>query len=411
MSASFGVVPARVDKGTTSKTLPLTVVNKSNRTTRYQLSYEPVITQPGVSYTVSPSTLSVKGNSQGKAKVTMRVQPSALRHTIDPTMAKSQLAEARQYLSDASGRVLVKPSGAESARVPVYGAAKPVSATDASVNGRRIALSGKGFQQGGGSTGWTSFASVLQLGARSGTLPTCLPGQAGGCATSKSEQAGDLQYVGAGSSDLGPDPEDDVVWFGISTYADWAKVGTTLIPFVDYDTTGDGVPDFETYVQTAPASDVLLALTVNLTTGETVDSRAANFNYGDVDTNVFDSNVLLLPVAKKAIGVGKTSQPLTYVVGTFNAVGGTVTDSAGPVVFDAGTPALTTSGPLYRDQGGTRIDYSVSGALPVKALVLHLHGASGKRAQVLNLPRPATPGTGTTPGTKPSTAPAPAPTG
>ena len=43
-------------------------------------------------------------------------------------------------------------------------------------------------------------------------------------------------------------------------------------------------------------------------------------------------------------------------------------------MFDAGTPAFTTDGPLYLDQGGTRIDYTTSGVAPVKALLLHLHG-------------------------------------
>ena len=386
VSASFGVVPARVDRGTTTKSLPLTVQNTGRGTARYRLSYEPVVTQPGVSYSVSPSTLTVKGNSRGKATVTMRVKASALRHTIDPTMDKTQLDLARQYLSDASGRVLVTPSGEDAARVPVYGAAKPVSTTDATVNGKRIALSGQGFQQGSGSTGWTSFASVMQLGATSGTLPTCLPGQAGGCATSRSEQAGDLQYVGAGST-------DDWLWFGLSTYADWAKVGTHLIPFVDYDVTGDGAPDYETSVQAVPASDVLLAFTVDLKTGDTVDAEPVNFNLGDVDTNVFDTNVITLPVAKEAIGIGTSSKPITYVAGTFNGVNGTNTDVVGPARFDAGTPAFTTAGPLYRDQGGTRIDYTVAGATPVKALLLHLHGAGGKRAEVLDLPS-ATPPAG-----------------
>ena len=74
VSASFGVVPARVDQGTLTKTLPLTVMNTSRRSTRYELSYDPVITQPGVSYSVSPSRLTVAGNSKGKATVTMRVQ-------------------------------------------------------------------------------------------------------------------------------------------------------------------------------------------------------------------------------------------------------------------------------------------------------------------------------------------------
>jgi hypothetical protein len=382
VSASFGVVPARVDKGTLTRSLPLTVLNTGRKSTRYELSYDPVITQPGVSYTVSPSRLTVAGNSKGKATVTMHIKPSALRHTIDPTMESTQLGVPRQFVSDASGRVLVTPSGEDAARVPVYGAAKPVSATDASANGRRIALSGQGFQQGAGSTGWTSLISVLQLGATSGTLPTCLPGQAGGCATSRSEQAGDLQYVGAGSA-------GDWVWFGLSTYADWAKVGTGLVPFVDFDTTGDGKPDYETVVQTVPSSDVLIAATFDLNDASREDDQPVNFNWGDVDTNVFDTDALTIPVSKEFIGVGSTSKPVTYTVGTFNATNGTVTDTVGPVVFDAGTPAFTTAGPLFRDQGGTRIDYTVTGPAPVKALVLHLHGASGKRAEVLNLPRPA----------------------
>ncbi len=139
-------------------------------------------------------------------------------------------------------------------------------------------------------------------------------------------------------------------------------------------------------MQTAPSSDVLLAFTDNLETGENVDIQPVNFNLGDVDTNVFDTNVLLLPVSKELIGVGSTSTPISYTVGTYNAYFGTSTDTVGPVSFDAGTPALTTDGPLYRDQGGTRIDYTVTGTAAVKALVLHLHGASGKRAEVLKLP-------------------------
>ena len=39
--------------------------------------------------------------------------------------------EARQFVSDASGRLLVKPSQRTRNRVPVYGAAKPTSSTTA----------------------------------------------------------------------------------------------------------------------------------------------------------------------------------------------------------------------------------------------------------------------------------------
>ena len=82
----------------------------------------------------------------------MRVSRAALRHTIDPTMDTNQLGVPRQYVSDASGRVLVTPAGGGRPRVPVYGAAKPVSATDASVRREAVSLTGKGFQQGDGFT-------------------------------------------------------------------------------------------------------------------------------------------------------------------------------------------------------------------------------------------------------------------
>ena len=139
---------------------------------------------------------------------------------------------------------------------------------------------------------------MLQLGAESGTLPACLPGQAGGCADTESEQAGDLQYVGAGSS-------GKWLWFGLSTYADWAKVGTNLIPYVDYDTTGDGEADYETYVQNAARPATCWSpITVRPNDRDRrVDAQPVNFNFGDVDTNVFDTNVITLPVSKKLVGI------------------------------------------------------------------------------------------------------------
>ena len=58
VSASFGVVPAPVDQALTTKTLPLTVINKSRRT-ELQPLLRPRGQQPGVSYSVTPSTLTV----------------------------------------------------------------------------------------------------------------------------------------------------------------------------------------------------------------------------------------------------------------------------------------------------------------------------------------------------------------
>ncbi len=383
VSASFGVVPVPVGQGRTTRTLPLTVLNTSTSSKTYRLSYDPIITQPGVSYRVSPSKLTVGAKSSGSATVTMRVKPRKLRHTIDPTMAKTQLGVGRQYVSDASGRVLVTPPGQEPARVPVYGAAKPVSTTTSSVKAGTIRLTGRGFAQGFGSTAWTSQASVLQFGAESRKLPVCTAAAVGSCVGTATDRAADLQYVGAGAT-------SDMLWFGVSTYGDWAKVGEVLQPFVDFDTTGDGNPDYETYVQHAPGTDVLLSITVDLNDPDfsVVDEQPVNFNWGDVDTNVYDTNVLLLPVSKALIELGgNDSQAISYTVGTFDYLSGIV-DQVGPVSFDAGTPRLSTTDPVYEDQGGTAIPYSLRA--PATALVLHLHGADGKRAEKVNLPAPAT---------------------
>ena len=42
--------------------------------------------------------------------------------------------------------------------------------------------------------------------------------------------------------------------------------------------------------------------------GENVDIQPVNFRLGDVDTNVFDSNVLMLPVSKELVGIGSDEQ-------------------------------------------------------------------------------------------------------
>lgn len=394
VSASFGVVPVPITQPRSYRARVLRLQNTGNRTVTASLRYDPVVSQPGVTYRVTPSRVRVPAHRSVRAVVTMTVVTSALRRTIDPTMATTQIGAPRQFVADASGRVLVTPSGGTPLRVPVYGAAKPTAAVSASASrsGDGIALRGRGVSQGSGSEAYTSLVSVLELGARSPRLPRCHGDLTTGCTVNQTAVAGDLQYVGAGSS-------GDYLWFGISTYADWANIGNTTIPYVDFDTTGDGQPDYEVYVQNYPSTDVLLAALVDLGTGEVVDLEPVNFQFGDVDTNVFDSNVLLIPVLKSLVGLepGAKSFPISYTVGmnsvyTNNASGDI--DSVGPVRFDPVTTPLATGSPLFVDEGGSQIPLPALGgggygygSRRADALVLHLHGASGARAQVLRLER------------------------
>jgi len=215
-------------------------------------------------------------------------------------------------LADASGRVVLTPVGGGVAlRVPVYSAPKPVAAItvpgalsfphggDQAV----LNLSGKGVDQGSGSQRYQSLISVLELQASSPRLPACKGRLTDGCTINDTARGGDLQYVGAAStaplSKLRGDPQGGLLAFGLTTWGNWYNLGSNTVPFVDIDTNGDGKPDFESYVTKATSTDVLLVNTVDLNKPglPTVDVQAVNGQFGDVDTNVFDTNVIVLTVS------------------------------------------------------------------------------------------------------------------
>jgi hypothetical protein len=299
-------------------------------------------------------------------------------------MQRRQLGVPRQFVSDASGRLLVTPAGGHPLRVPVYGAAKPVSRTTASAGPTSIRLRGPGISQGKGPNAYRSLVSVLELGDRSDKVPVCAVGQVGGCTYNQSSKAGDLRLVGAGSS-------GKWLWFGIASYGDWATIGNSIIPFVDFDTTGGSSADFEAFVSNLPGTDVLVSQLVDLDTKEVVDIEPVNFNFGNVDTNVFDNNVLLIPVLKSKIGAPTTDKkfPITYDVGMADTFTGADIDNVTGVDFDAGRPAVQTGAPLFRDRNGVAIGYTLGSSAEssgAEAMVVHLHGQRGHRARVVKLP-------------------------
>jgi hypothetical protein len=222
----------------------------------------------------------------------------------------------------------------------------------------------------------------------------------------------------------------------MSTYGSWATVGNSTQPYVDIDTGGDGQPDYRVTAQFLPGTDLLSAVLVDQHTGNVVDVNPVNFSGGNQDTNVFDTNTLLIPVWPAAIGVTDTatSFPITYTVGTFSNYGtypnGDV-DRTPAVAFDVLNPAIHVAAPLFSDLPGTAIPYTFGDRAPstvssadappdgqpvdlaaqpagtpdapvgpegahpepagqrhrntATALIFHLHGADGHRAQTLTL--------------------------
>ncbi|WP_410574121.1 S8 family serine peptidase [Amycolatopsis sp. cmx-4-61] len=398
VSVSFGTVEAS-GPVTLSKTVKL--VNKGVTPAEFTVAYQAVNALPGVEYTVDKQSVKLTPRGTAKVRVTLRIaDPKALRKVMDPTMAATQAGLARQFVADASGRVAFTPvSGAKvPLRVSVYSAPKPVStistppsvkfapdATQAVLN-----LGGKGVDQGAGAQRYRSLISVFELQAESPQLPECDADVVSDCTLNKTATGGDLRYIGAASTaplaKAQGEPENAILAFGLSTWGDWANIGSNTSPFVDIDTTGDGQPDFETYVTKATATDVLLANTVALKPGfPTVDVQAVNGQLGDVDTNVFDTNVLTLPVSLAALGIDASadSHRISYTVGVsgFYVAPGTtngLVDYVGtPLSFDALAPGYAVQG-----GGDAALGYV---AKPGTALVVTRNAASAAADNALGL--------------------------
>ena len=277
---------------------------------------------PGASYQLSRSTITVRPHSKATVRVRLRIDRSALRKVADPTIEKLNLDLPRQFLADESGRVVFTPtSGSDySLRVAVYAAPKPTAniklPSSLRIRGATgtafLGLTGRGLNQGTGDARYLSLYSALELQAKSPKLQSCNATRTTNCALNNTARGGDLRYVGVASTApaavAAGSPGDAMIGFGIATWKNWANIGVNTTPFVDIDTTGDGMPDFETFVLRSLDTDLLEAWTVDLASGDIVDIEPVNLTYGDIDSNTFDTNVILLPVFLEALGIDPISR-------------------------------------------------------------------------------------------------------
>lgn len=404
VSASFGTVEVarRVSLGKTIK-----VVNFSDRAVDFAVDYEAITRIPGVRYDLSASTVRVAPRGVSKLRVTLKIDdPAALRKTIDPTVATTQAGVARQFVADASGRVVFTPkSGSAFAlRVPVYSAPRPVAriGVPASIgfqgNESKLAITGRSLDQGE----YRSLMSVLELQASSPRLPACAPGVTAGCTVNETAKGADLRYVGVTST--APQarqqgkPQDALLAFGIATWGRWANLSNT-VPAVQIDTNGDGRPDYETYASRLTSTDVLVATTENITTRQTVDIQPINGHHGDVDTNVYDTDVIVLPVKLTALGIdpAQASAKISYTARVYGYAApegrdGVVDATEGVTSYDALNPGLWVEGNggaafSFVAKAGTVLRVHRSPSTPISGtlLVLNHHNAIGDRADVVRV--------------------------
>ncbi|MEP7019651.1 MAG: S8 family serine peptidase [Pseudonocardiales bacterium] len=421
VSVSFGPVAVT---GPTTITKTIKVVNKSLAPVTYNVAYQAITEVPGVEYTVSDPTITVDRQSTGTFTVSFVVTDATqLTKTIDATMDREQAGLAREYVADASGRVLLTSVGKPTLRVPVYSAPRPASVMTqpisltmphGTVQSAVLPLSGQSVDQGTGVETVQSTVSGFELQAVSGLNPVCSATVTDLCVHFADERDADLKYVATSSNapqlnSIGGDiAADGLLYFSVTTQGPWRTAASTHEFDIYLDTNGDGAPDAVLFNTRLTASDVMVSKLIDLTTGATLDTEAINDRLGDTDTALMDSDTMVLPVAISALpGVVGPSKRISYGIVTFGngsgnpvdvvgladngdvnasltinpfrpgiAVYGSFDGSASPLLFkDASGSVLQ----VRRDRAAYAADHGAG------ALIVHFHNKVGAKAQRVSL--------------------------
>jgi subtilisin family serine protease len=427
VSVSFGPVAVT---GPTTLRKTIKVVNKAIDAATYTLSYDALTTVPGVSYRVASSQadtskVTIAGRSSALVTVSLVVTDrTQLTKTIDPTMSRTdtigpgpQDTVARNYLADASGRVLLTPvsGSAPTLRVPVYSAPRPASTMTqpgtvnlpaGTITNVALPLSGTDVSQGTGDTLVRSAVAGFELQATSGLQRLCTATVTFLCVRLPEERSADIRYVGA-TTDAPQHPGhplDGLAYFAVSTHGPWQTPASKQFFDVRIDTNNDNVPDVDLYNTRLTGTDIFVSALFDSNTGKVLDIEPMNGVLGNVDTAEFDSDTMVLPVAIAALpGVGAAHPRIRYGVGSFSAFSLYPIDLAGlapdgtlshPLSVDLFRPGITVTagnnGILYQDLPNTSLTlrrdtpaYQADHGLGV--LMAHFHNRVGTKAQVVHL--------------------------
>ncbi|NCT92178.1 S8 family serine peptidase [Cellulomonas sp. APG4] len=412
VSVAFGVVEVGAETVVERRTV--TVTNTGNRSKRFDTSFAQATSAGGATVTTTPASLTVPAGDSRTVTLTLTVDPATLERELDPTSEPTYdlgIPVPRDYVATISGRLVLTPSGGDdpALRVPVHAAPRPVSELSAEpvtfpaeAQEAPLTLTGRGVDGGG----WTSLVAPFTLMASSPQLED-VPDTG----TSESSiRAADLRHIGFASTApqlaAAGDPEagSGTIGIGIATEGEWASLGTNVVPIIDTDVDGDGIWDLETYVwKYGPELDFTTVETYALEhdaetgayeLGDLLDLAPVNGLWADLDTTVFDNDVVVAPINIDAVGIEAGDTP-RFTVATYSPYApdaSGIVDEAEPFTADPFAP------PYWFDGGeGTEDSLWFLGA-PGEAftvhrtaeatqdlLLLHTRNVDGERAQVVDV--------------------------
>ncbi len=423
VSVSFGDVQVPADNSVFDISKHVVVTNKAGsvgHAATYGVAFVPdsSLATAGVSFAVE--------DAAGKAVTSITLDPgkstiltvhlladgTKMKHPLDKTMSKVEVANNREYMSEAGGYLTLTPTAGavQLLRVPVYAVTEPVSKMNAVPNlvlpgasGKvDLALKGVGIDTGNVTpVDVKSLVSAFELKAMNPDLKLTDPRMV----------PGNFQYVGI-TSDRPAEANmaNSFIFAGFSTYGKWNS--PNLYEFdVWISTTGDGVPDFVAYTTSLPngasSSDVYTVNLVNLNTSSICDIEVPNWVDGEtLDTAILNNNVMVMPIAAGCLGLTDVNSKITFGMVSWSNETGQMIDHSGVTLdkdgnidtvdlpFDVKNLALDLTGgsvgaPIYNDMPTDTIPVTynkanIQGKL-MGLLLLHHMNAAGNTAEVVSL--------------------------
>ena len=418
VGVSFGPVPVT---GPLALTREVEVRNLSGAELTYRTGYRAATELPGAAFRPSPERVTVPAGGTARVTVTLAV-PGELDRVPDPTTDTTQGGHARSYRGELSGFLLLTPEGPGAPdapgapgaappelRVPLHAAPRPASDIAAAAqarlpqSGTLLALHGTAAPTPGG-----GLVSAFALGGEADRWPDC-PSDAL-CVDRPGDRAANLRAAGAATDTPAlPGSAADRLAGGTLYLAAnlWAPaVSPVGVPAVraSLDTDGDGVTDALVSADRLRGSDVLVARTFDARTGEELDVQPLNARWGDTDTDLLDSDTVVLPVRLAVLpGLREDAPVIHYALWTGLAAAGPpdvaeayasigLQDSRPAIALDVLHPALDVrsgiGGPaavLAPERPSGVLEVRRAAGDRTRLLLVHHLNPDGRRAQIISL--------------------------
>ncbi|MFC9326413.1 S8 family serine peptidase [Kitasatospora sp. NPDC057015] len=416
VGVSFGPVPVG---GPLELTREVEVRNLSGGPLAYRTGYRTATELPGAAFALAPDRVVVPAGGAARVTVTLKV-PGQLDRTPDPTLDTAQAGRARSYRGELSGLLLLTPdagdtpaadapAGPPELRVPLFAAPRPASDITAGVQARMprtgtlLALTGTAAPARVG-----GLVSAFALAGEGERWPDCPSEEI--CVDRPGDRAADLRAAGAATDAPGvPGGPAEQLGQGMLYLAAnlWAPATTPVgvhAVRASLDTDGDGVTDAVVAADRLRGSDVLVARTLDARTGRELDVQPLNGRWGDTDTDLLDSDTVVLPVRLAAlpglregatvvhygIWTGLASPGLPEAAEAYAAIG---LDGVRPTaVLDVLHPALDVrsgiGGPvaaLAPERPAGVLEVRRAADDRTRLLLVHHLNPDGRRAQIVDL--------------------------